>query len=171
MKFKNIPPKVLIILVNHRLAILVKLSTAFAVAASFAMQFYVPIPIILPHITKRLSFIGSDLFIEYVYRTVMILVVRKSFNSLEKKKALNNKSDYLVGLSAAIPELDLVITLVGALGCTFLAVVFPTILEMVLFHEKNSTFSGKLIFSKNCFILFVGVLGSVTGAYTTIIQF
>jgi len=72
-----------------------------------------------------------------------------------------------VGLSAAIPELDLVISLVGALGCSFLAVIFPTVLEMILHWETSS----KLIFSKNCCIILIGIVGCVSGAYTTIIQF
>jgi len=136
----NLPP-------DEILAIMVKLSTVFAVGASYAMQFYVPIPIILPTISKYLSFIGSDFLIEYIYRTLMVLVV--------------------LGLSAAIPELDLVISLVGALGCSFLAVIFPTVLEMILHWETSS----KLIFSKNCCIILIGIVGCVSGAYTTIIQF
>jgi len=129
------------------LAIMVKLSTVLAVFASYAMQFYVPIPIVMPTITKHLSFIGSDFVIEYIYRTSMVLVV--------------------LGLSAVIPKLDLVISLVGSLGCSFLAIIFPTVLDVILHWETSS----KLVFTKNCILIIIGVIGCVTGAYTTIIQF
>jgi len=126
---------------------MVKLSTVLAVFASYAMQFYVPIPIVMPTITKHLSFIGSDFVIEYIYRTSMVLVV--------------------LGLSAVIPKLDLVISLVGSLGCSFLAIIFPTVLDVILHWETSS----KLVFTKNCILIIIGVIGCVTGAYTTIIQF
>ena len=60
---------------------MVKISTVLAVFASYAMQFYVPIPILMPILTKKLSCIGSDFIIEYGYRTIMVLVICKLFHT------------------------------------------------------------------------------------------
>jgi len=126
------------------LAIMVKISTVLAVFASYAMQFYVPIPILMPILTKKLSCIGSDFIIEYGYRTIMVLVI--------------------FGAAAAIPKLDLFISLVGAIGSSFLGVIFPAMLDILADWPNIS----RIRLTKDSVIIIFGLLGFVTGTWTSI---
>jgi len=69
-----------------------------------------------------------------------------------------------VALAASIPEIDLIISLVGAFGSSFLALIFPPILELITFWPRVS----KITIIKDALILVFGVIGFGTGTYAAI---
>ena len=68
------------------------------------------------------------------------------------------------GLAAAVPQLDNIISLVGALTMTVLGFVFPVVIHTLTFYEKLS----KLEFIKNSLIFVFSILGALAGSYTAI---
>jgi len=126
------------------LAQMVKISMVLAICGSYAMQLYVPIPIIWPSISKYFRFIGSDVVAECIFRTLVVMLI--------------------CGFAVAIPKLDLFISLVGAFGSSFLGLIFPPILDLVVHWPKVST--ATLL--KNCLIIIFGSAGFVTGTYASV---
>ena len=72
--------------------------------------------------------------------------------------------DFSGGLSAAIPHLDLLISLIGALASSFLALIMPAVIELVTFQP------GKLSWLKNIGIITLGLIGFGTGTVTSLIE-
>ena len=71
---------------------------------------------------------------------------------------------FLGGLAAAVPQLNNVISLVGALTTTFLAYIFPVTIHSSTFYDKLS----RLELAKNFAIFLVGILGFLAGTYTSV---
>ena len=71
---------------------------------------------------------------------------------------------YVVGLAAAIPKLDLFISLVGAFSSSFLALIFPPVLELITFWPNP----GKWTVFKDVSIIIFGVIGFFAGTYASI---
>jgi len=129
---------------GHILAQMVKISMVAAICGSYAMQLYVPIPIMWPSISKYFRFIGSDVVAECIFRTVIVMMI--------------------CGFAVAIPRLDLFISLVGAFGSSFLGLIFPPILDLVVHWPKVST----ITLLKNLFIIVFGLAGFATGTYASV---
>merc|ERR1712071_155178 len=70
----------------------------------------------------------------------------------------------ITGLAIAIPLLDLFITLVGAVGCTALALVVPPMIHLMVFWKSLS----KVVIAKNFCIIVFGIIGAITGTYSSI---
>ncbi|EFX89718.1 hypothetical protein DAPPUDRAFT_94788 [Daphnia pulex] len=135
----NLPP-------DEVLAQVVKILLVIAICGNYAVQFYVPIPIMWPGLTKHAArIIKNDLAAEYMFRTFMVLVT--------------------LLLAAAIPKIDLVVSLVGAVTGTFLALILPPILEYVTLAPNIS----KQMLTKDIVILIFGIIGFITGTYSTIL--
>ncbi|XP_034453112.1 proton-coupled amino acid transporter 2 [Hippoglossus hippoglossus] len=79
--------------------------------------------------------------------------------------------DLLLGaegaLAVLIPELDLVISLVGSVSSSFLALIFPPLLQIVTFYPEGLS---PLTTAKNTVISMVGLIGFLTGTYAAIEQ-
>jgi solute carrier family 36 (proton-coupled amino acid transporter) len=72
-------------------------------------------------------------------------------------------------LAIAIPKLELFISLVGAVGSSFLALIFPPLLEVFTFGmEGMGRFRWKLW--KNIAIFLFGLIGFVVGTYVAILE-
>ena len=74
----------------------------------------------------------------------------------------------LVGLAAAIPKIDLFISLIGAVSSSTLALIAPAILHTMVFWEDFEGGWGKFKIARNMFLLFLGVVGMVAGTITSV---
>lgn len=70
-------------------------------------------------------------------------------------------------LAILIPELDLVISLVGSVSSSFLALIFPPILEVLTFYREGVT---PLVAVKNALISAIGLVGFLAGTYVSLEQ-
>ncbi|XP_055331791.1 proton-coupled amino acid transporter 1-like [Paramacrobiotus metropolitanus] len=129
--------------------IVVILLVGLVVFYSYSLQFYVPFEILWPTVKKRLRTPLQVKIGEYLFRTGIVI-----FTFL---------------LAVAIPKLGLFISLVGAVGSSSLALIFPPVLETVTYGWQNQ---GKLHWKliKNAAIFIFGILGFVTGTYVAILE-
>ncbi|KAF7655202.1 hypothetical protein LDENG_00059630 [Lucifuga dentata] len=72
---------------------------------------------------------------------------------------------YCGALAILIPELDLVISLVGSVSSSFLALIFPPILQIATFHTEGLS---PLVYIQNIIISVLGFIGFLTGTYIAI---
>ncbi|XP_022235220.1 proton-coupled amino acid transporter 1-like [Limulus polyphemus] len=132
---------------------LVRIMFAIAVFLSYAIQFYVPLQFIWPFIRKKRRLddwmsMKTQRIWEYVLRALLVLVT--------------------YCLAVAIPRLDLFISLVGAMASSSLALVFPCLLEVIVFWDDDMTSSQWIrLFIKNTCIVTIGILGFATGTYAS----
>ncbi|KAH7642467.1 hypothetical protein HUG17_5512 [Dermatophagoides farinae] len=138
---------------NEPLYIAVQFMYAFSITFSYPIQMYVAIHLMWPTIRDYL---------------------------MERKKSelIVNMSDYMFRsslviltfvLAASIPELDLIIELIGAFACTSVAIIIPTVLHLVTFFERKSGLSRKWLIIKNTSILVFGLLVLCTGTYFSLV--
>uniref|UniRef100_A0A8C2GD69 Solute carrier family 36 member 4 n=1 Tax=Cyprinus carpio TaxID=7962 RepID=A0A8C2GD69_CYPCA len=123
---------------------LVKVLYSFGVFVSFAVQFFVPAEILVPPVCER---------------------IRKSW----RRAADLSLRALLVCLTCItavlIPRLDLVISLVGAVSSSALALVFPPLVELVAFPSQPPP---PLLLLKDLSIAALGFIGFLTGTYVTL---
>ncbi|XP_063303934.1 proton-coupled amino acid transporter 1-like [Pelobates fuscus] len=122
----------------------VKLLYSFGIFITFALQFYVAAEIIVPVATSKVSD-RWVLFVDLVTRTLLVCVT--------------------CALAVLIPRLDLIITLVGSVSSSALALIIPPILEILTYYSEG--LSRWSIF-KDVMISVVGFLGFVFGTYVTL---
>ncbi|KAL4229730.1 hypothetical protein ACF0H5_010119 [Mactra antiquata] len=116
----------------------VKLMFAVSLFISYGLQFYVPMQIVWPFVKSHTTI--HDRW-EYVFRFVLVIVT--------------------CGLSSLVPHLDLLISLIGAFASSFLALIFPAVIECVTFGPKKS------LLLKNLVIILIGLVGFGTGTYSS----
>nr|CAD7592857.1 unnamed protein product [Timema genevievae] len=124
----------------------VKVMIAVAIFFTYALQFYVPMEIIWKAVNHRFG--AHKLTAEYIIRTVLVIAT--------------------VGIAAAIPNLGPFISLVGAVCLSTLGIMFPAIIELVTFWEDPGLGRFNWVLWKNLAIILFGVLGFVTGTYSSI---
>jgi len=127
----------------YRLATVVKLVMSLAIFFSYALQFYVPIDIINPYIQSRIAE-HNYLKAEYALRLFLVLLT--------------------FGLAAAIPKLDLFISLVGSVSSSTLAMMAPSILDTVTRGDDCT----RLRLTKNIVVFTIGFVGFITGTYVSV---
>ncbi|KAM3612608.1 uncharacterized protein V6R79_011071 [Siganus canaliculatus] len=124
----------------------VKLLYSFGIFITFALQFYVPAEILIPPVLNRVSQ-RWEKPVDLLLRTVLVI--------------------FTCALAILVPELDLVISLVGSVSSSFLALIFPPILEILTFHREGIS---PLVTVKNVVISLIGLVGFLTGTYIAIEQ-
>ncbi|XP_077466367.1 proton-coupled amino acid transporter 1 isoform X1 [Stigmatopora argus] len=124
----------------------VKLLYCFGIFITFALQFYVPAEILIPSAVARVSERWKTA-VDLLLRAVLVI--------------------FTCGLAILIPELDLVISLVGSVSSSFLALIFPPILQVLTFHGEGMSPAS---LAKNLLISLVGLVGFLTGTYVAVEQ-
>lgn len=139
----NLPPE-------ETLAQAVKILMAIAVFLSYPLQMYVPFEILTPSILAKLAPEDKGQarrkIVEYSFRTICVL--------------------FTFALAAAIPNIGLFISLVGAVSSSTLALIFPPIVETVTFWPNTGRYHWRAI---KCLLIGVfGLVGFITGTITSL---
>ncbi|XP_061832502.1 proton-coupled amino acid transporter 1 isoform X2 [Nerophis lumbriciformis] len=124
----------------------VKLLYCFGIFITFALQFYVPAEILIPPLVARVSE-RWETPVDLMLRTVLVL--------------------FTCALAILVPELDLVISLVGSVSSSFLALIFPPILQILTLHGEGPSPAAT---AKNLVISLLGLVGFMTGTYVAVEQ-
>jgi len=131
----NLPP-------HETLAQVGKLVMAVAIYLSYALQFYVPIEM-LTEVRSRNRWSQYYTAMEFAVRLITTLLI--------------------FGLAVAIPHIGVIISLLGAICGSFIALMYPPLMDTVLFPQQPT-----YIHVKNIAIVILGLIGFITGSYISI---
>lgn len=127
-----------------------RVMVAVAIFLSYSLQFYVPFNIIWPVIKKKIDNNEENQNLaEYTTRTVLVFIT------------------FL--MAVAIPNLGAVISLVGSFSSSGLALIFPPLIEILVFWP-NKFGKYKWILWKDILICLFGFVGFFFGTYVSVLQ-
>ncbi|CAG9791761.1 unnamed protein product [Diatraea saccharalis] len=123
-----------------------KLLMALCIFFTYALQFYVPMEMVTRYLEKNGAPSCNNL-IQIGIRTGIVL--------------------FTVGIAAAFPNLELVISLVGAVFFSTLGLLIPAIVDTVYHWDKDLGPLNYVLY-KNILIGLISVIALVSGAYVSI---
>ncbi|XP_012272846.1 proton-coupled amino acid transporter-like protein CG1139 [Orussus abietinus] len=127
----------------------VQILLALAIYVTHALQCYVAVDICWnDYLGHKFKSNSHKLFWEYFVRTCLVLVT------------------FL--LAVAIPELELFISLFGALCLSALGLAFPAIIQSCTFWNVIQGNEKILMLAKNTSLVLFGILGLIVGTYTSL---
>uniref|UniRef100_A0A6I9LJ93 Solute carrier family 36 (proton/amino acid symporter), member 3 n=1 Tax=Peromyscus maniculatus bairdii TaxID=230844 RepID=A0A6I9LJ93_PERMB len=124
----------------------VKLMYSVGIFFTYALQFHVPAEIIIPYVISRVSE-NWALFVDLTVRTALVCLTCFS--------------------AVLIPRLDLVISLVGSVSSSALALIIPPLLEITTFYSEKMSC---VTIAKDIMISILGLLGCVFGTYQALYE-
>lgn len=125
-----------------------KLMIATGVGLGYSIQLFVPVQILYPMIRRKMKGLDRHPYAgELIFRVILVL--------------------FTFTVAEAVPHLGLLLSLIGAVACTVLALVFPPILEFAVKSIGDNKISY-FVLVKNCIILFFAAVGCLTGGYEAI---
>lgn len=134
------------ILFCYRLAQIAKLTVALGIFLTFILQFYVPIEIMIKYLENRFG----KMKIKWVFclRELTCIVT--------------------VFIAWVLPTIGGIIGLIGAVACSLLGLVFPAILDLLLFYNYSKCMILRYIV--DFFIIIFGIFMLISGAYLSILE-
>lgn len=126
-----------------------QLTFAVALFLSYGVQFYIPMNIIWPWVKSKCKKYNDD----QIYK--INLALRASLVSLT----------FLI--AALVPHLESVISLVGALSSSCLALIFPPLIDIGVNWHEARTKKWYIFLIKNLLITLLGFIGFLTGTYSS----
>lgn len=82
--------------------------------------------------------------------------------------ALNILQSLTVFIAVAIPNIGPFISLIGAVCLSTLGLMFPAIIELVVYWDEPGLGAFNWRLWKNCFLIMFGLFGFVLGTYVSI---
>ncbi|KAI0978282.1 hypothetical protein GJ496_004716 [Pomphorhynchus laevis] len=149
----NVKTSIALNLPSDALYICTKALFVIAVFFTYPLQFYLPCSILWPRIQRRFLYEFSE--------------ERKQILELVWRVALMGSTGILASL---IPNIGLVISLIGAFCCTCLALVFPPILEIMSFLSFGNAgkYYHRLIL--DIIVLLFGLMVFIFGTFNSLVQ-
>ncbi|XP_055632906.1 uncharacterized protein LOC129773330 [Toxorhynchites rutilus septentrionalis] len=133
---------------NEILSRSVRVLFAIAIFISYGLQCYVPVDIIWnTYLIEKFRDSNKKLVYEMLVRIVVVIIT------------------FL--LAVAIPRLGLFISLFGALCLSALGIAFPAIMDICV-RWPGKLGPGKLILWKDIILILLGIVGLVSGTYTSV---
>ena len=124
------------------------LSISVGVILGFAIQFFIPIQIMFPVVQSKLKIAKRNpLISEMIFRVFMVLVT--------------------FAVAYLVPNLGLLISLIGAVCSTSLALVFPVLIELLV-TTRNDESPKKIALIKSSLIILLAAIGFVSGGYESL---
>lgn len=156
-----------------RVAQIVKLAVGVGMCFTFALQFFIPMQIILPSIQSWLTPTCGPTLVEQSFRIFMVAVACMHNQAPKPSKRLKCQIKmYLlfipVTIAALVPHLNIIISLIGALCATFLALFLPPCCQLVLRYGVGERRPSWFLLCKNSFIILFSLFGLVTGTYESL---
>ena len=126
----------------------VKLAIALGVLLGYAIQFFVAIQIMYPSIRKSWNFADNNPKTgEFLFRTLMVLVT--------------------FAVAEIVPNLSLLLSLIGSVCSTVLALVFPPLIQFIILKSEDNGLNSYIVI-KNTTILVISMLGFLAGGYESL---
>lgn len=126
------------------------LMISVGVILGFAIQFFIPIQIMFSSIQSNFKVASRNpLISEMIFRSFMVLVT--------------------FTVAFLVPNLGLLISLIGAVCSTSLALVFPVLIEHLVITRNDESPSVSVVI-KNTLLLLLAAVGFLSGGYESIKQ-
>lgn len=121
---------------------------ALGILLGYAIQFFVTIEIMFPSIKRSFKFFDEHPFTgEILFRTFLVLVT--------------------FAVAEVVPNLSLLLSLIGAVCSTMIALVYPPFIEFIIMSSEEDGVSWYVLI-RNSVILIVSLIGFLTGGYESL---